>query len=234
MRFSFTALLFAAAVAVPAGLVLSQERAVRADGPPPFKVGVVDLATVFERYKKSKQLEQRINDERDRLKKELDDLRKEISEISKELELLDTSSQAYELKEEERKVSVAKFELKKERLESRIRKRWEDYNLEILDDIEAAVKKVGEEQKFTLILKVDGKPADDRLMTGQYALAAKASKTVFYASGDVDITKSVVDVLNRQFDLDPNSSGSSGTPPGAKEEKPAFPAPSAGSKPGGK
>ncbi len=211
-RFPIAALSAAALAAGSAAVFLARAGAARAEGPPPIKIGVFDLATVFKGYKKSKELEQRITDERDALKRELDDLGKQIMDITKELDMLDRATQAYELKEEELKVVAARRELKKDRFENRLRKRWEEYNLEILDDIEAAVRAFGEKNGFSLILKVEGKPLEDsRYLTGEVLLAAKASKSVLYAAPEIDISREIVEELNRRFDLGADSRGETGS-----------------------
>jgi Skp family chaperone for outer membrane proteins len=219
------ALILALALLASGPLARAQEaRTQDAKGRPPadFRLGVVDLGKVFTSYKKTKDLEQRFNDERERLKKELDDLRKQISETTKELEMLDQASEAYAIKEEERAVLARKLEYKKERLEITIRKRFDEYRLQILDDIEQVVKAYGDEHHFTLIVKVEGAPTDqEKAVLGPMNL--EALKSVLYFSNEIDITPAIVEILNRRFDLDPGAKAS--TPTGTQPPGPPKPAP---------
>lgn len=218
-------LILTAAIAFAALFAQAQEaRPQEAKGRPPgdFRLGVVDLGKVFTSYKRTKEYEQKFNEERDQLRKELDELRKQINEATKELEMLDQAAQAYALKEEERIILARRLEYKKERLEITIRKRFDEYRLKILDDIDSVVKKYGEEQKFTLILKVEGQPTDEeRRLIGPMNL--EALKGVLYYANQVDITQPIVEILNRQFDLNPNSKN--GTTPTGTQPPPKPPAP---------
>lgn len=169
-----------------------------------LRVGVVDLATVFKEYKRSAELEKKINQERDDLKKGLDEVRDKIKEIQKQMDLLDYESEAYKLREEEKAIELARFELMKRRLERTIKTRWEEYNLQLLEDIEKVVQDYGKENHFTLILKVDGEaPAGDQ------KLLQAGLKNVLYFAKHVDVTEDVVRILNGNYrrDLVPGAPG---------------------------
>jgi len=160
------------------------------------KIGVVDLAKVFKSYKKSSELEKRINGERDKLKETIDKQRKHIRDINREMDLLDIESEAYRTKEEEKRIELARFELMKERLQRTIKRRWEQYNLNLLEDIESVVKDYGKKHGFTLIFKVEGEPIDERKLD---KLVQIGLKSVLYFSDRVDITEDVVTILNQRY-----------------------------------
>lgn len=184
-----------------------------------IKVGVVDLGVVIDGYKKAAELQAALKAEDEKLKKELDDLRKQINEISRELEMLNAGTEAFAIREEERKVAVARWELKDERRKALRRKRFEDANLQLLDDIEGVVRDYGEEHGFTLIFKVEGKANDEmRLLTA-------GLKGVLYFSREVDITADIVKMLNRRYDLNGGKSTTlpTGTTPPAPPSAPPAP-----------
>ncbi len=167
----------------------------RAQQAAPIKLGVVDLAKVFKGYKKSAELEKRINAERDALKAELDAIKKKISDLNKELDLLDFGSPTYQKKEEEKARAVGLYELKKRRLEDRIKRRWEEYNVALLDDINAVVAEYGKQHGYTLIFKVDTEPSkDQKLLAGL--------RNVLYFAQTIDITNDIVTILNRRYELE--------------------------------
>ncbi|RME76113.1 MAG: OmpH family outer membrane protein [Planctomycetota bacterium] len=182
--------LFVVAVLAAAGA-----RAAHAQQAAAPRIGVVDLARVFKDYKKSAVLEEKINGERDQLKAELDGIKKKISDLNKELDLLDFGSDSYRAKEEEKARLVGLYELKKRRLEDRIKRRWQEYNVELLDDIGAVVSAYGKEHGYTLILKVDTDPSDEqKLLAGL--------RNVLYFAEQIDITDQVVAILNRRYQLE--------------------------------
>jgi outer membrane protein len=196
-----------AAGACALALVAALGGAASAQQAPGIKVGVVDLAKVFKGYKKSAELEERINGERDDLKGQLDELKKSISDLNKELDLLDFGSPSYQDKEEQKARAVGLYELKKRRLEDQIKRRWEEYNVQLLDDIGEVVSTYGKENAYTLILKVDTQPAEEqKLLAGL--------KNVLYFADQIDITGDIVAILNRQYELEggaaPSGGGGSG------------------------
>lgn len=191
-RLALGAILGATLLALPVFALLPAR--VAADSS--YKIGVVDLATVFKSYTRSAELERRINAERDRLKDELDGQRKKIQEINRELDQMDVESEAYQLKEEEKRIELARFELMKERLQRTIKLRWEQYNLDLLEDIEKVVKDFGKQKGFTMIFKVEGEPIEEHKIE---KLAQISLKSVLYFSSEVNITDEVVVLLNQRF-----------------------------------
>lgn len=174
-----------------------------------LKIGAVDLASVYKQYKRSADLEQMINEKKDLLNNQLKDLEKEIKEVWKALDLLDPQSEAYQQKEDEKDMLVAKFDRMKKRRDEVLKKTWENYNLQLLDDIEKVVKAYGEDNKFTLILKIDGKPTEEqRMLVGL--------KAVLYSAKELDITPAIVELLNRNYDKTRNTSA----PGGGEQSKP--------------
>lgn len=187
------------------GPVLAQTTTERRE----LKLGVVDLAQVFKAYDKSAMLEKRINAEREEFQDQLTAQKNVISDLTKELDLLDMVSQSYQLKEEEKAVALARFKLMKRRIDVTMKQRFEDYNLELLDDIEAVVQEYGKERAFTLILKVQTQPLDSqKLLVGL--------KNVLYFADELDITKDVIVLLNRRYALD-----AANATKGAPEKTPA-------------
>lgn len=163
-----------------------------------LKVGVVDLAAVFKNYKKSAELETRINAEKDRLRESLDAQRERIKEINKQMDLKDIESEAYAMLEEEKRIELARFELMKERLQRTIKQRWEQYNLDLLQDIQDVVRDYGHEHGFTLIFKVEGQPIEEHKLD---MLVQIGLKNVLYFSPQVDITVDVVTILNARYQV---------------------------------
>ena len=109
---------------------------------------------------------------------------------------MDVESETYQLKEEEKRIELARFELMKERLQRTIKLRWEQYNLDLLEDIEKVVKEFGKQKGFTMIFKVEGEPIEEHKIE---KLAQISLKSVLYFSSEVNITDEVVVLLNQRF-----------------------------------
>ncbi|MFC1706987.1 OmpH family outer membrane protein [Planctomycetota bacterium] len=175
----------------------------RSDDAQKMKLGVVDLGIVFKRYKKSAELEKRINEEKDELTAKLKE-QKEITEnIADEMDVLDPDSETYRLKAEKQAVEAARFEYMKRRLEYTIKRKWEDYNRRLLADIDAAVKAYGEDNGYTLILKMEGREL------GEQKLIEIGLMSVLYYSKQIDITEDIVRVLNKRHSMGQPSAPSS-------------------------
>lgn len=223
LRAPLAASVLALLLAAPAGPALAQERAqpqaAPARAPAGWKVGVVDLAAVFKQYRRSAELQKKIDEERERLQKDLDQQKTYISKLHMEMDALDRTSETYEIKEDEKDAAVARFDRTKRRLEERIKKRWEEYNLQLLEDIEQVVKAYGEEQSFSLILKVDPKATEEtRFLAGL--------KAVMYFGKELDVTPAVVELLNRRYEEKQAKGGAKPAAPAPEPPAPPSPAPS--------
>jgi Skp family chaperone for outer membrane proteins len=169
----------------------------------PVRIGSVDLASVFKEYKKSGILERKINDERDRLKADLDAIRAEIGRATRDLDGMDPKSEEYAKKDAERQLLAKKFDLSKEALEKKIRSRWEEYSLEIVTDIQSAVRAIGAEQEFTAIVQVrHDTPSSDTVDHEQ--LLAMSLQSILYTAPALDITADVTQRLNGTSEAAPS------------------------------
>jgi Skp family chaperone for outer membrane proteins len=184
-------LLVAAAVALGCALGRSTGDPVHA-APKEWKIGVVDLARVFDGYLKSKELEKKLNEEKDVLEKELEAIRAKAREIAKEMDVLDATSQAFKDLEEQKAIEATKFELYKRRMEQVLKRRIEEYNVHLVEDIESVVKVYGQEKGYSFILKSEGKAFEDnKLLLGL--------KAVLYYTHEIDVTDDVIDRLNKEY-----------------------------------
>jgi Skp family chaperone for outer membrane proteins len=171
---------------------------VRAGPTPEVRVGKVRTLRVFGDYKKTQDLEAKVNAERDRREKELGDLHARITQITKEIDALDMKMQsdAYLDKELEKTVLSKKLEILKVRLENEVHDLLEGHRLEILSDIGAAVRAIGEEQHFALIVQ-EQTPAELEFPH------TPAIPSVLYTAPSfepTDLTSAVIDRLNTAYD----------------------------------
>jgi len=163
-----------------------------AAAPTEWKIGVVDLAAVFKDYHKSQDLEKKLNAEKEQLEKDIKAVHAKITDLNKQMDPLDPYGQTFRLLEEERDREVATFQLLKRRREDTLKRRIEEYNLILVDDIEQVVKQYGQDKKFSFILKSEGKAFEEnKLLLGL--------KAVLYYTHEIDVTKDIVDILNARF-----------------------------------
>lgn len=180
-RSSISIFMLAAAVLVAAGLSSSAAPAER-------RLGVVSLAHVFKQYRRSAELEARINVERDELRRELGRQKEAVASLERELEADERAGRPTDAKEGALDEAREAFKRMQPQVEAAIRGRWEEYNRLLLADIDRAVAAHGKEGGFALIVQ---SPSDtDRMKS-----------PVLYRDESVqleDVTAAVVERLNAE------------------------------------
>ncbi len=162
-----------------------------------FKIGVVDISSIFEKYEKRKDLDKELKDLEKDFQNEINKKRKEIINLDEEMQLLDLGSVSRRNNEEllERKnvelEGYAKF------AERQLLKRYREFFETIYGVVVKEVEKIGENEKFDLIIKKE----EPELKSGQISdLQFKIGiRTVLYHSKAVDITSRVINSLNASY-----------------------------------
>ena len=151
------------------------------------KLGVADVGQIFKKYSRALELERRINEEKDHLGQQIVKQRDKLIKLRKESEFLtgDTLQNA----EDDIRIEVERMRLMKQRADLALKRKFEEYTLKILSEIEEVVREYGHKHGFTLILHVDSKK------WGQDRLQAVVRSVMFF-SREVDITKTVLEILN--------------------------------------
>ncbi|MBI5779979.1 MAG: OmpH family outer membrane protein [Planctomycetes bacterium] len=161
----------------------------------PFKVGVVNLAEVFDKYGKFKEFEKILESER---KKE-DLLRKEIlmniKKLREEIEVLSLGSELYREKSEELAKEQARYEYKTKAWNEYIRNRFNEHAVKMYKDIRDVISKYAVDNGYTFIFKSD--PALSAIPQGEDFSVQINIRTILYAPKETDITEDVIKILNK-------------------------------------
>ncbi len=180
----------------PASLIISAIDPLSANAED-FKVGVVDISGVFEKYEKRVDLDQELKDLEKKFQSEINKKRKEMIDLGEETQLLDLGSETRKKNEEllERKdvelEGYAKF------AERQLLKRYKDFFEAIYDTVVKEVETIGKQEKYDLIIKKE----EPELKSGQISdLQFKIGiRTVLYHSKSVNITSKVIESLNARY-----------------------------------
>jgi Skp family chaperone for outer membrane proteins len=191
-------MVFAAVVAVffilGGGALFSQE-------PPKanaMKIGVVDLYDITRKWKKWIDLDESIQKEGKASRESLEQEDKNVQEMENKLTRSPLAKNSEEYLKEMTTVQTAKLRLEwlnakeKERME----KLGTEYMKNLLAEIEGAIKKYGRENGFSLILKVDEIPTQERSLT-EMQIYVRFKQVMFYDDG-INITPAIVDILQKK------------------------------------
>lgn len=180
------------------------------DGKAPFKLGVVNLLTCFDkdRYDRVKDVDVELQKFAEDYKKQVEDLEKRILQLKQQLEALDKNQPLYQQKR--RDLVLTETELKYTREMGRIRflENYNEVKREVYNEIRRVVTMIAQEQNFDLVLRVEQpqlEEAEDRGLSFQIA-----SRVVLFAQPGVDITPQVVERLNQEYKKQKAAQGHSG------------------------
>ncbi len=165
-----------------------------ADG---FKIGIVDISSVFEKYQKRIDLDQELKEQEKGFQDEINKKRKEIIDLDEETQLLDLGSESRSSNEnllERKNVELegyAKF------AERQLLKKYKDFFENIYQEVVQKVEEIGKQESFDLIIKKE----ESDVKSGEISdLQFKIGiRTVLYHSDSVDITLDVIDALNSSY-----------------------------------
>lgn len=162
-----------------------------------LKVGVVDLNGVFEKYEKRKVFDAQLKEQEKQHQKIVNDKKKELVSLSEKIQLLDLGSEAR--KKDEESFEKKNFELESyaKYAEKSLTKKYKNYFESLYTEVCKEIEDIGKREQYDLIIKKE----EPELQSGGISeLQFKVGiKTVLYNSDAVDITRQVLDNLNKRF-----------------------------------
>ncbi len=184
------------AFALLASLICTNMNLANAEGEE-FKIGIVDISSVFEKYQKRIDLDQELKEQEKEFQDEVNKKRKEIIDLDEETQLLDLGSESRSSNEnllERKNVELegyAKF------AERQLLKKYKDFFENIYQEVVQKVEEIGKQESFDLIIKKE----ESDVKSGEISdLQFKIGiRTVLYHSDSVDITLDVIDALNSSY-----------------------------------
>jgi Skp family chaperone for outer membrane proteins len=162
-----------------------------------FKIGVVDISGVFEKYEKRKDLDQELKDLEKQFQNEINEKRKEIINLDEETQLLDLGSESRRKNEELLERKSVELEGYAKYAERRLLRRYKELFETVYDAVVKEVEAIGIKGGFDLIIKKE----EPELKSGQISdLQFKIGiRTVLYHSKAVDVTSKVIESLNANY-----------------------------------
>ena len=162
-----------------------------------FKIGIVDISGVFEKYEKRKDLDQGLKDLEKEFQDEINKKRKEMIDLDEETQLLDLGSETRRNNEDMLERKNVELEGYAKFAERQLLKRYKTFFEQIYAEVVEKVEEIGEKESYDLIIKKE----EPELKSGQISdLQFKIGiRTVLYHSKAVDITASVIEDLNSGY-----------------------------------
>ncbi|MFV1974211.1 MAG: OmpH family outer membrane protein [Candidatus Scalindua sp.] len=162
-----------------------------------FKIGVVDISSVFEKYQKRIDLDQELKEQEQGFQDEINKKRKEIIDLDEETQLLDLGSESRSKNENLMERKNVELEGYAKFAERQLLKKYKDFFENTYQEVVQKVEEIGKQSNFDLIVKKE----ESNLESGQISdLQFKIGiRTVLYHSESVDITSDVIDNLNASY-----------------------------------
>lgn len=158
-----------------------------------LRIGVVDLAKVFNGYDKRSVREQEFKAQEATLKARYEEKQEAIRRLRGELDLLRAGSPTYMDKQEALAGATAELRFFEKAQQDLLKSRFETYILEILREIEEVVQEIGQAGRYHLIIKVD-----DPAKSGEETTPLELRAVLFYGE-EIDISDQVLARLNERF-----------------------------------
>lgn len=162
-----------------------------------FKIGIVDISGVFEKYEKRKDMDQQLKDMEKEFQNEINKKRKEMIDLDEETQLLDLGSETRRKNEDMLERKNVELEGYAKFAERQLLRRYKDFFEKIYDEVVKKVEGIGVKENYDLIIKKE----EPELKSGQISdLQFKIGiRTVLYHSKAVDITASIIEHLNSEY-----------------------------------
>ncbi len=141
----------------------------------PLKIAYVDMQKALNYCEAGKEAKRQIASEVGRLQKEFNDMQKELEKIKEDLEKRGSvlSENARQQKERDYQTKLRDLQRLQRDSQEDLRRKDREYSDRILKNLEAIIKKIGEEGKYTLILE-------------------RNQPTIIYISNLLDLTDEVI------------------------------------------
>lgn len=165
-------------VAVAVGIFVSAISAVAQNQ---FKLGVVDAQKVVAEYKRAKEANETLENATGKLRSQLEEIRNEIQTLEERLTKGKLFLEELQIKSIENDILVKRQEFQRELENGQglIAEKEKELLEPIMQEVESLIKKIGEEEGYSLILQT------------QFAL---------YVDSSYDLTETVIQTLNERYE----------------------------------
>ncbi len=166
----------------------------------PHRVGLVDMAEVFQGYKKFEDMRSELQAEIEKSDAEAKLMVERMQKRQQEMveSKLAPGSAQYEAGEKELLDAKGEFEAFRAATQRKLARRESEMFKVIYSDTTNMVKKYAEFAKFTVVMRFDRKDISDE--TAPNEAVQRMNKQVVYFRGEDDITDVVLSTLNKQYE----------------------------------
>jgi len=166
----------------------------------PHRIGLVDMAEVFQGYKKFEDMRAELQAEIEKSDAEAKLMVERMQKMQQQMieTKLAPGSDQYEQGEKALLDAKGEFEAFRAAMQRKLARRESEMFKVIYADTTSMVKKYAEFAKFTVVIRFDRKDIDDD--TPPSEAVQRMNKQIVYHRTDDDITKVVLDTLNKQYE----------------------------------
>ena len=118
-----------------------------------FKIGIVDIGSVFEKYQKRIDLDQELKEQEKGFQDEINKKRKGIIDLDEETQLLDLGSENRSINENLMERKNVELEGYAKFAERQLLKKYKDFFENIYQEVIQKVEEIGEQEAFDIIIK---------------------------------------------------------------------------------
>lgn len=163
----------------------------------PHKVGLIDMAYVFQNYNKFDALRESMQAEIEKSEAQGKQMMETLQKMQEEIKKYDSGSAQYSQMEKALLNEKGKFDAFRAGTQRQLARRESEMFKIIYGDVTSAVTKYAEFAKFTHVMRFNRKGIDDS--TSPQEAVQTMNKTFIYWNKDNDITDMVLNFLNKQY-----------------------------------
>lgn len=174
--------------------------AVQAQSPAPTKghrVGLIDMAHVFQHYKKFEELRSGLQAEIEKSDAEAKVMVERLQKMQVEIKKFDAGSPEYEQREKQLLDLKGEFDAFRAATQRRLARRESETFKVIYTDVTKAVKLYAEYAHFDHVMRYNRKGIEE--ITNPQEAVQTMNKTFIYTSSENDITEVVLQYLNKPY-----------------------------------
>ncbi len=171
----------------------SQEAPVPIPIPAQPKIGVVNMVKVFGEYKKTKEYEKLLENDKGKEELKIQEIEKEIKVLIDEIDALDRYSELRREKNERLAVLSAQREYRAKNWNNWIKNKVNKHTVTIYNEIRNAIEQYGKDHGYTCIFKADPKL---KLEPEESASEKINIRSVLYHDQAIDLTEGIIESLN--------------------------------------
>lgn len=161
------------------------------------RVGLIDMAHVFQEYEKFKALREDLQAEITKSDAQAKTMVERLQAMQEELKKFNAGSPEYEQAEKQIRQGKAEFDSFRASTQRKLARRESEMFKTIYTDVTKGVKLYAEYKQYSVVMRFNRKGIDDT--TSPAEAVQTMNKTVIYHQEDNDITDVVLSYLNREY-----------------------------------